>query len=222
VPEPSDPFATRATTLLLELAEGSESAAREYDSHLYGFLVGVAIDRGVHMARDFAESKGAAVAGFVQVRKDELEEVARDAVLVALRRAKGAALRFDAERGDGASWALGALGPAFLEELRRRRGARRALLEVPSEDSELEPTWSTTHSDPEQHAEVRDALDRALGALDEDERFVILAKLHYGLTYREIAAARFGDASKTKDVDHVLQRSRAKLRAANEEWLRGE
>jgi DNA-directed RNA polymerase specialized sigma24 family protein len=76
-------------------------------------------------------------------------------------------------------------------------------------------------SDPTVQVEVKDALQRALDLLTDDERYVILATLQYGFTYRETAELRFGDATETKRVDRLLQTARAKLREVHQAWIEG-
>ena len=105
-----EPLARRATELLLAVAAGDESAANEYDALLFVFLRDTALRRGRFMSADAAERAGLQAASAGGVRSADVEEVAVVAAQLALRRARGSALRFDPGRGDGASCAI-AHGP---------------------------------------------------------------------------------------------------------------
>lgn len=153
------------------------------------------------------------------VQRADLEEVAEIAALNALRRARASALRFDASRGDGATWALGALRFAYLDAQRDVTGSRSGVHEVPTEDSVLHARMAFDGADPAVQVEARDALRRALAGLSEDERFVLLAKVQHGMAYTEIAALRFGDETRTKLVDRLLQSARKKLTEAQAAWV---
>ena len=215
-----DPLAERSTQLLLSIASGDVDAAREYDGLLFEFLRNVARTRGRFLAADAAARIGTAPPGVsfsVPVGTD-LEEAASVAAQIALARAKASALRFDATRGDGASWALGNLGHAYRDAVRDLGRTRRLLVEVPVEDEVLQG-YAGTSDDPYEVAAERDALQRALDLLDADERYVLIAQVHYGLTYREIAMYRFNDPAATKKVDRLLQSSKRKLREAHEQWV---
>ncbi len=211
-----------ATNLLLQVKSGqagAEEAAYLYDELLFEFLRKMALRRGRYMAMSAAGALGVGpTLGPPAVRSADLEFVAAEAAERALIRAKAAALRFDPERGDGASWAVGALGIAYLDVARSVTRSRRLLGEVP-----LEPEWvehpSLTHADadPAHVAEVRDRLDRVLASLSDIERKVVLARHQYGLSYREIALYLFGDENQTKVVDRTLQNALGRLRAADAE-----
>lgn len=216
---PHEPLAKRATELLLGVREGSAEAADNYDALLYGFLKNTAMRRGRFMAADAAAQlhiEGSSG----NVQRSDLEDVAEIAALNALRRARASALRFDPSRGDGATWALGALRFAYLDAQREVTGSRSAGHDVPTEDSVLHARSAFDDADPAVQVAARDALERALGALTEDERFVLLAKIHHGMAYTEIAAFRFGDETKTKLVDRLLQSARQKVAHVQAEWVR--
>jgi DNA-directed RNA polymerase specialized sigma24 family protein len=216
-----EPVATEATALLLRIAGGDESAVAAYDALLFPVLMDTANRRGRFLAADAAARFGAAGVS-ANVQSSDLEEVASLAAWTALRRARASALRFDPARGDGASWALGALGASYLDAAREVGRLRRGLVEVPIGDDPDSLPVVRLSEDPEAIVEARDALDRILAELTDDERFVLLAKLHYGLSYREIAAVRFGDEAETKTVDRLLQSAREKVRQAEEAWSTGE
>lgn len=214
-----DAIARRATALLLAVAGGDANAAVLYEDLLARMLYEVASRRGHYLAVEAARRLNLPTAGPL-VRAADEDEVASVAVQLALKRARGSALRFDPARGDGASWALGALGPAYLDAARQVTRSRRAMTEVPLGDDVDLPAAAS--ADPELVAETRDGLARALAELTADERFVVLARLHYGFTYAEIAERLFGDVEATKRVDRLLQAARVKLRAAEQRWVSGE
>lgn len=216
----SEAIASRATLLLLAIREGDRNAVELYDDLLFETLHDTARRRGRFLAADAAAGFGTA-APQGDLSGVDWEAVASDAANTALKRARAAALRFDPSLGDGVSWALGALGAAFLDELRKATGARRAMQEVPLADvSALNPLSGSAAGDPHTVAEARDSLRRVLASLGDDERFVVVAALHYGMSHREIAAYRFGDPSEERRVGRILENVRHRLRQAHAEWLR--
>lgn len=214
-----EPLAERATWLLSAVARGDSEAASQYDALLFGFLKDTALRRGRALAGEAAARAGVEIGSGGFVPASELEEITTVAAEIALRRARASALRFDPERGDGASWALGALGHAYRDAVREVRRSRRGLVEEPTEDAALGAHAALVDADPYVQVEVRDALDRALGRLQANERFAILAFLQYGMSYAEISLYLFGDETETKGVDRLLQSAREKLRRAHAEWL---
>ena len=214
-----DPLAERATSLLSAVAQGDTEAASQYDALLFGFLRDTALRRGRALAGEAAARAGVEVGSGGFVPASELEEVATVAAEIALRRARASALRFDPNRGDGASWALGALGHAYRDAVREVTRSRRGLVEQPTEDAALATHAALIDADPYLQVEVRDALARALEKLQPNERFAILALLQYGMPYAEISLYLFGDETQTKRVDRLLQSAREKLRHAHAEWL---
>lgn len=215
---PHEPLARRATALLEGIASGDDSLVHEYYTLLFGFLVDVARRRGRYLAGQAASGFGAEDSVAKNIQGADLETVAHDAVALALRRAVASASRFDPDRGDGASWAVGALGAAYLDVARDLTGSRRAMIQVPTDKSD-DIDRTDARSDPLRVVEARDGLERALSQLTSEERFVIVARLHYGMSYREIAAYLFGDDQKTKQVDLTLQQARKKLQTAHAAWV---
>lgn len=215
---PHAPLARRATELLIAVRGGSVEAAANYDALLYDFLKNTAMRRGRFMAADAAAQLHIeGTSGNIQPA--DLEEVAEIAALNALRRARASALRFDPSKGDGATWALGALRFAYLDAQREVTSSRSGGHDVPTEDSVLHARIAFDAADPAVQVAARDAIQRALGALTHDERFVLLAKVQHGMAYTEIAALRFGDETQTKTVDRLLQSARRKLIDAQAAWV---
>lgn len=217
----SEAIARRATTLLAAVRDGDPHAVGLYDDLLFETLRETALRRGRFLAADAAARFGASLPSG-DLSGVDWDAVAAAAAWTALKRASAAALRFDPAKGDGVSWALGALGAAFLDELRNETGARRALTEVPLSDMEtVSPLAGSRTGDPHIVAEARDSLRQALAELDDDERYVVVAALQYGMSHREIAAYRFGDPADERRVSRILERARGRLRRAHEEWREG-
>jgi len=213
--------AARATALLMAIRDADADAVELYDDLLFETLRTTGLRRGRFMAASAAASFGTA-APQGDMSGVDWDAVASDAATTALIRARAASLRFDPAKGDGVSWALGALGPAFLDQLRNATGARRSLQEMPLSDMDVvDPLAGSGSGDPYTIAEARDSLRRALASLDDDERYVVVAALHYGMSHREIAAYRFGDPDQDRRVGRLLERARYRLRGAHDEWLEG-
>lgn len=214
-----EPVAARATALLAAIRGGDEAAASEY----YALLFQVLFDQAKRRGRLLA-SRVPGGSTLPPIRIADLEDVAALAAEFALERARGNAHRFDPSRGDGASWALGALPAAYLDAARSVTQSRRVhseaelLVDDLADEVERQGAPLAVTTDPESIVIARDELDRLLAELTEDERYVVLAKMHLGLSYAEIALYRFHDPSRTKHVDHLLQSSRRKLDAAERRW----
>lgn len=218
-----EPFAERATELLVRLGqEGDPALARAYDELLFKDLYNVVRRRGVSLAMRAAETSIKGV-WLPRVQPGDLDAIALDATVGALERARRTAARFDPERGDGASWALGAAGFAYIDAVRDFYQVRRKGETVNVDPADLGylvdqgPSGPT----PDQIAETRAALLDALNRLTEDERFVVLAQAQYGMSYAEIAQYRFGGPLDVKKVDRVLQSARRKLAEAERAWNKG-
>jgi len=214
-----EPFAERATELLVRLAhEEDPMLARAYDELLFKDLYDVVRRRGVALAMRAAES---AVKGIwlPRVQPGDLNAIALDATVGALERARRTADRFDRSRGDGASWALGAAGFAYIDAVRDFYLVRRKGEEVSVDPADF-GQLADRHT-PEQLVETRTALMDALDRLTSDERYLILAREQYGMSYTEIATYRFGTTSDVKKVDSLLQSARRKLAEAERAWNDG-
>jgi RNA polymerase sigma factor (sigma-70 family) len=216
------PLAEQATRLLLSVADGDTAAAREYDALLFDFLRTTARRRGRFLAADALKGYGAGQAAPVRVAPGtDLDEAASVAAQIALTRARASALRFDRTKSDGASWALGNLGHAYRDALRDLGRSRRLLVEIPADEATLS-VHAAPARDPAMAAEEQDLLDRALAELTDDERYVVVAQAHYGLTYAEIALYRWKDATATKKVDRLLQSAKRKLAEVQAAWAQNE
>jgi DNA-directed RNA polymerase specialized sigma24 family protein len=215
-----EPFTERATELLVRLAqEGDPQLAKAYDELLFEALYAVVRQRGVTLAMRAAESSVKGV-WLPRVQPSDLDAIALDATVGALERARRTAERFDPARGDGASWALGAAGFAYIDAVRDFYLVRRKGQAVSVDPAELGPLADqrVAGPSPEHIAETRAALMDALNRLSADERYVVLAQAQYGMSYAEIAQYRFGDVLETKRVDTVLQSARRKLAIAERAW----
>jgi len=152
----------------------------------------------------------------------DVDLIANDVAVHALERARATARRFDPARGDGVMWALRAAAFSYVDVVRATYGTRRALTIVPSDDEELAAAVDTGGGapDPAVVVEQRAALDAALATLAHDERFVVLATMHYGLSYAETAQLLFGDAGQVqvRRVDRLRQSARRSLANAEERW----
>ncbi len=136
------------------------------------------------------------------------EDAAQEAIVRAWQRA-------DTFRGGAVlPWLLRIARNRAIDIIRER--SRRPASSMDAEPYEMEPTWSTQvhRESPEARAlrnEVADALERALAALPEDQRAVVILSDVQGMPYEDVAAAT-GSALGT--VKSRLSRARAKLRQA--------
>lgn len=215
-----DDLAAHATVLLRAHAAGDVSAGPAFDELLYRALVSYVRGRADWLVTDARRLVRQGGVTIPKVPPADLDALAADVTLDALARAKRTADRFDPDRGDGLTWAMGAAALSWVDVVRRQYGTRRQVQELLLGDEELAlvaPPAPPEHG-PEQRAEQIAAVDRALSVLTADERFVVVAKYQYGLTYREIALRLFGSPDAEKRVDNALQSARKKLADAEARW----
>lgn len=216
-------LAARATSLLLQIAEGAgQRAEQAYDELLYRFLFVTVKTRAQALARQAAFLTKSELQ-LPRVSEGDMDVVAHDVTVAALQRARAGAARFDPARADGATWALNAAALAYVDVVRAWSGVRRAATAVPAEPETIEELVGLRQQahDPAYIVEIRAAIDAALSSLGDDERYALLAHLHLGLSYAEIALYRFGDSRATKRVDRAMQSARRKLGDAAAQWRNG-
>lgn len=211
----------RGRELLAELVVDPDGAcARQFDA-LYYELVWryLRADHAVLAARVARYLK---VDGLVApaVLETEVPEVAHEATLIALRRVRQNAARFDPDRGSATGWVIGAAEFAWIEVAKTIVAARRSdeLLYVAPEDllTIADPS-PTTEEHVLRHLQDAEALAEAAGHLSESEWAAIRLVVTAGHSYAEAARVIFGDETKTRQVDGLLARGKAKLAAAWQE-----
>jgi DNA-directed RNA polymerase specialized sigma24 family protein len=221
---PEVELAARATSLLLQVAgDGADSAAgRAYDDLLYRFVF-LTVKTRAHLLGRQAAYLTKSELQLPRVAPADVDSVAHDVTVAALHKARASALRFDPTRGDGATWALNAAALAFVDVVRAWYGVRRVATTVPLEPDALARVSDASRqsADPADVVETRTAIDAVLAELSDDERYVILAHLHHGLSYSEIALYRFSDETATKRVDRLMQSARRKIASAEAAWRGG-
>lgn len=222
VTEPEE-IASRASELLLAVAAGHPGAAREYDTLLYPMIFAAVKQRGRLLVTQAARTTGTDGISVPFVPDCDLEWVSNDVAVHALERARANAGRFDPARGDGATWALRQAAFSYVDVVRATYGTRRTMTVVPTEEQELDVALHRDRVgiDPATVVELRAALDAALATLPSQERFVVLATLHHGLTYAETAELLFGDATQVRRVDRLRQSARRRLAEAERSWRAG-
>lgn len=214
------PFADRATELLVQYAHGGDPrVARAYDELLFNVLFGVVRRRGSTLAAPTSDIEGGRL-WVPPVAPSDLEVISVDVTVAALQGARRTASRFDPARGDGASWALGAARFAYVDTVRAFYGARRAGTSMPTDPVDITELADATAAvgSPERIVEVRAALQAALATLTHEERVAVLGQSQYGMSYAELAIYLFGDAAHRKRVDRLLQTARRKLADFERTW----
>ncbi len=209
--------------LLRAIAAGVPGAAQDYDTLLYPLIYAAVKKRGRLLANQAARLTGTNGMPVPTVPASDLDLIANDVAVHALERARASAQRFDPARGDGLMWALRIANFSYIDVVRATYGTRRTLVIVPTEDEQLTEAADRAGCapDPAVVIEQRAALDAALGALTREERFVVLATMHYGLSYAETAQLLFGDASQVRRVDRRRQSARRALAEAEQQWWAG-
>jgi DNA-directed RNA polymerase specialized sigma24 family protein len=219
VTEPVE-IASRATLLLRAVAAGVPGAAQDYDTLLYPLIYSMVKQRGRLLASRAARLTGTDGIPVPAVPACDVDWIANDVAVQALERARAAAHRFDPARGDGLMWAMRAASFCYVDVVRATYGTRRGLAIVPTEDQHLIEAADSADRAPAPAVivEQRAALDAALAALTDQERFIVLATVHYGLSYSETAQLLFDDAGQVRRVDRLRQSARQALAKAEQQW----
>lgn len=217
--EPTE-IASRASMLLRAIAAGVPGAAQDYDTLLYPIVYAAVKQRGRLLASQAGRLTGTDGIPVPVVPACDMDWIANDVAVHALEHARATACRFDPARGDGVTWALRAATFSYVDVVRATYGSRRALTIVPTDDEQLTTAIDAAGGspDPSVVVEQRAALDDALAALTDEQRFVVLATMHYGLSYAETARLLFGDAGQIRRVDRLRQSARRSLAEAERRW----
>ena len=152
-----------------------------------------------------------------EVLPEEVREVAHEATLIALRRVRQNAARFDPDRGTATRWVIGAAEFAWIEVAKTIAAARWSdrLQFVAPEDMAEEPDQNpTTEEHVLRHLANAEALEDAARHVSEKEFAALRLVLAAGYSYAEAAKVIFGDETMTKQVDGLLTRGKRKLAEA--------
>lgn len=205
--------------LLADIASDPESPAchefaRIFYPVVWGFL------------RSNHRRVGAIVGGYAgsdrsaapELLEEEVDDAAHDATDKAIKRLQRNAARFDPNKGPATKWILGAGGFAFVEEAKKTVSKRtRGPKIVPEEPAELAKTkddhgaleedFLRRVTDEETFAEIADVLN-------ENEKTALRLRAVMGMPCAAIAGAMFGDETKTRKVEGLLERGKKKLAVA--------
>jgi DNA-directed RNA polymerase specialized sigma24 family protein len=151
------------------------------------------------------------------VLDEEVAEVAHDATLIALRRVRQGAARFDPAKGTATGWVIGAAEFAWVEVAKTVVSARRSgqhMFVAPEDLLAVADPNPTTEEHVLRHLENAEALADAARHLNENEWAAVRLVVTAGYSYAEAARVIFGDETKTKQVGGLLERGKAKLAEA--------
>jgi len=214
----------RGAELLVRLAAGPDGDCRPLFDGLY-YPVVFRYLRLNHQTLAARVARYLKVDGVVapEVLAEEVPEVAHEATLIALRRVREGASRFDPSRGTATGWVIGAAEFAWVEVAKTIVAARRSddLIFVAPEDllAVADPS-PTTEEHVLRHVQDAEALADAARHLSGKEWAAVRLVVTAGYSYAEAAKVIFGDETMTKQVDGLLSRGKAKLAAAWEDRRR--
>lgn len=203
----------RATLLLLAVASApdDQKVAAAFDDCIYPVVLAFVRKRHRYLATDAARSAGQAQPWLPRVSEADLDHMVHSTAVLALRRARGSACRFDPEKGDAIAWVLRNAAFAWIEEAGkaapdpRRHG-------IPTDDDELAAAADRSQGcDVAEHAATVVDLNDCLNRLPAEERQAVILCLHQGLSYRETAEVMMGDPERYKRVDKLLQQARTRM-----------
>jgi DNA-directed RNA polymerase specialized sigma24 family protein len=208
----------RALGLLLRLASNPEDpCGREFDALLYEFVWRYLRAKGEDIATRVAVYTGSSGPAAPALQPGELAEVAHDATILALRRVRDNAARFDPGRGKTTLWVIGAAEYAYVEVAKAIAHARRSpslVFEDPNDLPHIPDSSPSTEEHVVGKVANEQALSEAVSVLSEREFAALRLVDTLELTYAEAAERMFGDAGMDRVVEGLLTRGRRRLAAA--------
>lgn len=205
----------RGAELLAELAENpTDECRRQFDALYYELIW--------RYLRASNKKLGARVARYLRVEgvvapevpEEEVAEIAHEATLVALRRVRENAWKFDPSRGTATGWVIGAAEFAWVDVAKTIVRARQTE-SVPIEDIlDVADPGPSTEEHVLRHLQDEEALADAAQHVDENEWNALRLVVTAGYSYKEVATVLFGDETMTKRVDRLLQSGKIKLAEA--------
>jgi DNA-directed RNA polymerase specialized sigma24 family protein len=208
----------RGTELLAKLASGPDlECARQFDALFYELVWKYLRSQRVVLAVRVARYLGVDGTTAPQILPGEVDEVAHDATSRALHRVRNNAARFDPTKGSITGWVIGAAEFAYVEvakEITNARRSRRLAFVDPDDLLEHASANPTTEEHVLSHLIDEEALAEAARELTPNEFAALRLCVTAGYSYAEAAMAIFGDSGRTKQVDGLLTRGKAKLALA--------
>jgi DNA-directed RNA polymerase specialized sigma24 family protein len=205
----------RGAELLAELAENPTGECRRQFDALYYELVWRYL-RASNKKLAARVGRYLNVDGIVvpEVPESDVAEVAHDATLIGLRRVHQNAWKFDPSRGTATGWVIGAAEFAWIEVAKHIVAARQTDTVPIDELLELADPGPSTEEHVLRQLQDDEALADAARHVDENEWHALRLVVTAGYSYKEVAVMLFGDETKTKQVDRLLQSGKAKLAQA--------
>jgi DNA-directed RNA polymerase specialized sigma24 family protein len=205
----------RGAAMLAELATSPTDECRRQFDALYYELVW-------RYLRASNKTLGARVANYLKVDgvvapgvpEEDVAEVAHEATLIALRRVREKAWKFEPSRGTATGWVIGAAEFAWVEVAKTIMTARQATGTSIEDLLDTADPGPSTEEHVIRHLQDEEALADAANHLDEIEWNALRLVVTAGYSYREVATMLFDDEAMTKRVDRLLQSGKAKLAVA--------
>jgi DNA-directed RNA polymerase specialized sigma24 family protein len=201
--------------LLAQLAENpTQECRRQFDALYYELVWRYLRASNKKLAARVARYLNVGGVVAPEVPEADVSEAAHEATLIALRRVRENAWKFDPSRGTATGWVIGAAEFAWVEIAKAIVTARQTDV-VPLEDIlQLADPGPSTEEHVLHHLQDAEALADAASHVDEHEWDALRLQVTAGYSYKEVAVMLFGDETKTKQVDRLLQSGKAKLARA--------
>lgn len=145
---------------------------------------------------------------------EQVNEIAHEATLIALRRVRENAARFDPDRGTPTMWVIGNAHWAWLDVVKAIAASNRVDYLPPADLVDEPDTNPTTEEHVLRKLTDAAALADAASQVSEKEFAAIRLVVTDGYSYAEAAKLVFGDESMTKQIDGLLTRGKRKLAEA--------
>jgi hypothetical protein len=153
-----------------------------------------------------------------ELLEEEVDDVAHAATAKAIERLRRNAAQFDPTEGPATKWALGAAGFAFVEEAKKAVAKRtrgpQIVLQDPTELQEQIDDQTALEEDMLRRVIKEQTYAEVAELLNENEWTALRLRVVMGMPCPAIASAMFGDETKTRKVEGLLERGKKKLAIA--------
>lgn len=198
----------QALALMNAVARDSTTAAvQAFDEFFYPLVIDYIVERHGSIGFDVAAWMGASGSAAPELDEHQIEEAQQRAALIALRRARASAARFDPAQGSPVGWVLRAAAYAYVEVAKQLARDQDELAASP----EALETVASPAEDLADTLARQQLVDDLLLVLSDDERRVVALVLKHEYTYKQAAQRLFGSTDEAKRVDHLLQSARKKM-----------
>ncbi len=189
--------------------------ARVFDRELYPLALWFGQKRASHVAPRILRPTLRHDIYLPGVPSRDLMDVAQEAAITGLRRARRDAARYDPRRGDALAWVMCKVAFAYVDVV-RKLVERAGLRYEPTDEPILHRIADAQTDLPPSRERILIAND-VLNRLPPEERLVLMLRKAFMMTRYETAEQVYGDVTQVKLVDRVLARALDRIKQFDEE-----